>query len=143
MKARLYIIIIFVSVYYVSILAQIPQIHSNIHLDKNGKMYIKIDTTLIFERKDDIAIAVQQELSEVMLNFGHEIVKALVTDIDPDPKVKAAMNEINEAQRLRMAANERGEAEKILKIKQAEGDAESRHCKGRVLPINAKRLSMG
>ncbi len=85
----------------------------------------------VFEKKDDIANAIQQELSEVMSNFGYEIVKALVTDIDPDSKVKAAMNEINEAQRLRVAANERGEAEKILKIKQAEGEAASKALQGK------------
>ncbi len=85
----------------------------------------------VFEKKDDIANAVESELSEMMSNFGYGIVKALITDIDPDAKVKAAMNEINEAQRLRIAANERGEAEKILKIKQAEGDAQSKALQGK------------
>ena len=89
---------------------------------------IKLDD--VFERKDDIADAVKNELTDMMESFGFGIVKALVTDIDPDHKVKAAMNEINEAQRLRVAANERGEAEKILKIKQAEADARSKALQG-------------
>lgn len=84
----------------------------------------------VFEKKDDIANAVKNELTEMMDSFGYGIVKALVTDIDPDAKVKNAMNEINEAQRLRVAANERGEAEKILKIKQAEADARSKALQG-------------
>lgn len=79
----------------------------------------------VFEKKDDIADAVKTELTDIMSQFGYGILKALVTDIDPDAKVKAAMNEINEAQRLRVAATERGEAEKILKVKQAEAEAES------------------
>lgn len=79
----------------------------------------------VFAKKDDIANAVQEELETPMADFGYEIIKALVTDIDPDQNVKAAMNEINTAQRLRMAANERGEAEKILKVKQAEAEAEA------------------
>jgi regulator of protease activity HflC (stomatin/prohibitin superfamily) len=79
----------------------------------------------VFEKKDDIADAVKAELTDIMSQFGYGILKALVTDIDPDAKVKAAMNEINEAQRLRVAANERGEAEKILKVKQAEAEAKS------------------
>ncbi len=67
-----------------------------------------------------------------MEQFGYGIIKALVTDINPDSNVKAAMNEINTAQRLRIAATEKGEAEKILKIKQAEAEAEASilHGKG-------------
>jgi regulator of protease activity HflC (stomatin/prohibitin superfamily) len=79
----------------------------------------------VFERKDDIANAVKSELSDVMAEFGYEIVKALVTDISPASNVKAAMNEINAAQRVRVAAAEKGEAEKILKVKQAEAEAEA------------------
>tara|TARA_R110000868_G_scaffold8205_7_gene42793 strand:+ start:112675 stop:113598 length:924 start_codon:yes stop_codon:yes gene_type:complete len=103
----------------------------------------------VFERKDDVANAVKEELTEMMDSFGYGIVKALVTDIDPDSKVKAAMNEINEAQRLRVAANERGEAEKILKIKQAEADARSKALQGQGIAdqrsaiVNGLRESVG
>ena len=85
----------------------------------------------VFSKKDEIAISVKEELEEVMSDFGYSIIKALVTDINPDSRVKTAMNEINEAQRLRVAAMERGEAEKILKVKQAEGDAESKILQGK------------
>src|SRR5688572_18893971 len=74
----------------------------------------------VFEKKDNIAIAVKTELEGLMADFGYGILKALVTNIDPDEKVKSAMNEINEQQRLRMAAQEKGEAEKILRVKNAE-----------------------
>ncbi len=90
---------------------------------------IKLDD--VFEKKDDIAEAVKVELSHVMESFGYGIVKALVTDIEPDPHVKAAMNEINAAQRMRVAANEKGEAERILKVKSAEGDAQSKALQGK------------
>jgi regulator of protease activity HflC (stomatin/prohibitin superfamily) len=103
----------------------------------------KMELDAVFEKKDDIAVAIQQELSEVMSDFGHKIVKALVTDIDPDSKVKAAMNEINEAQRLRVAANERGEAEKILKVKQAEGDAASKALQGKGIAEQRKAIVEG
>jgi len=108
---------------------------------------IKLDD--VFEKKDDVANAVKTELTEMMSSFGYIIVKALVTDIDPDAKVKAAMNEINEAQRLRVAANERGEAEKILKIKQAEADARSKALQGQGIAdqrsaiVNGLRESVG
>jgi regulator of protease activity HflC (stomatin/prohibitin superfamily) len=73
---------------------------------------IKLDD--VFEKKDDIANIVKSELEQVMEGFGYGILKALVTDIDPDAKVKASMNEINAAQRMRVAATERGEADRIL-----------------------------
>lgn len=86
----------------------------------------------VFSKKDDIADAVKIELEKPMSDFGYGIVKALVTDINPDQNVKSAMNEINTAQRLRVAAAEKGEAEKILKVKQAEAEAEASilHGKG-------------
>jgi regulator of protease activity HflC (stomatin/prohibitin superfamily) len=90
---------------------------------------IKLDD--VFARKDDIAEVVKVELSHVMEGFGYGILKALVTDIDPDARVKVAMNEINHAQRMRVAATEKGEADRILKVKHAEGDAQSKALQGR------------
>ncbi|MDR1288790.1 MAG: SPFH domain-containing protein [Holosporales bacterium] len=84
-----------------------------------------LDLDDVFSRKDDIADAVRDDLKAPMSDFGYEIIKALITDIDPDPNVKAAMNEINTAQRLRIAASEKGEAERILKVKSAEAEAEA------------------
>ena len=77
----------------------------------------KMNLDEAFEQQNAIATAVKQELDGVMAGFGYGIVKALVTDIIPDPKVKAAMNDINAARREQEAANARGEAEKILKSK--------------------------
>ncbi len=90
---------------------------------------IKLDD--VFEKKDEIADAVKNELEEVMDDFGYNILKALVTDIDPDPKVKESMNEINAAQRLRMAATEKGEADRIIKVKAAEAEAQSKALQGK------------
>jgi regulator of protease activity HflC (stomatin/prohibitin superfamily) len=102
---------------------------------------IKLDD--VFSRKDEIADTVREELKEVMNEFGYDIIKTLVTDINPDPKVKTAMNEINEAQRLRVAAQERGEAEKILKVKQAEAEAESKILQGQGIAGQRKAIIEG
>jgi regulator of protease activity HflC (stomatin/prohibitin superfamily) len=102
---------------------------------------IKLDD--VFSRKDEIADTVRSELKEVMNEFGYDIVKALVTDINPDMRVKTAMNEINEAQRLRIAATERGEAEKILKIKQAEAESESKVLQGQGMAGQRKAIIDG
>lgn len=97
----------------------------------------------VFEKKDNIAVAVKSELAEQMGEFGYDIIKALVTDIDPDAKVKAAMNEINEQQRLRMAAEQKGEAAKILRVKKAEGEAESLRLSGQGIAAQRKAIVDG
>jgi regulator of protease activity HflC (stomatin/prohibitin superfamily) len=84
----------------------------------------------VFEKKDSIADAVRVHLSQTMKEFGFEIVKALVTNIELESKVKDAMNEINEQQRLQVAAQAKGEAEKILIVKRAEAEAESKKLQG-------------
>ena len=97
----------------------------------------------VFERKDEVALAVKQELATEMEDFGYMIVQALVTDIDPDRKVKDSMNEINAARRLREAAQERGEAEKILLVKQAEAEAESKALQGKGIAEQRKAIIDG
>lgn len=90
----------------------------------------KLNIDDVFEQKNDIAKAVEDELEKAMSTYGYEIVQTLIVDIEPDEHVKRAMNEINAAARLRLAANEKAEAEKILQIKKAEGEAESKYLAG-------------
>eukprot|EP00211_Chloroparvula_japonica_P016678 CAMPEP_0119133180 /NCGR_PEP_ID=MMETSP1310-20130426/13200_1 /TAXON_ID=464262 /ORGANISM="Genus nov. species nov., Strain RCC2339" /LENGTH=273 /DNA_ID=CAMNT_0007123865 /DNA_START=178 /DNA_END=999 /DNA_ORIENTATION=+ len=90
----------------------------------------QIDLDELFETKDEIARTVRSELRKVMEDYGFEILQALVTDIDPAPKVKNAMNAINEAKRLREAAIHKAEANKISVVKNAEADAESKALAG-------------
>jgi regulator of protease activity HflC (stomatin/prohibitin superfamily) len=102
---------------------------------------VKLDE--LFEKKDEIADAVKSELSHVMEEFGYAIVKALVTDIEPDHKVKEAMNEINAAQRMRVAAMEKGEAERILRVKAAEAEAQSKALQGQGIANQRKAIVEG
>lgn len=94
----------------------------------------------VFDSKDDIALAVNAELTADMSTFGYRIVKALVTEIEPDAGVKAAMNKINAAQREREAATAQGEAEKTLVVKRAEAQKESDKLRGE--GIAAQRLAI-
>src|SRR5579863_6901798 len=103
----------------------------------------KMNLDEAFEQQNAIASAVKQELDGVMAGFGYGIVKALVTDIIPDPKVKAAMNDINAARREQEAANARGEAEKILKVKQAEAEAQSKQLQGQGIANQRKAIIDG
>ncbi len=84
----------------------------------------------VFSEKDKIAKAVQMELADTMEEYGFAIIKALITDIDPDAKVKHAMNEINAAKRMKEAAKEYAEAEKIKVVAAAQADAESKKLQG-------------
>ncbi|MGL4549591.1 MAG: SPFH domain-containing protein [Gemmataceae bacterium] len=102
---------------------------------------LKLDD--VFEKKDEIADAVKDELAQVMDDFGYGIVKALVTDIDPDAKVKEAMNEINAAQRMRVAAAEKGEADRILRVKAAEAEAQSKALQGKGIADQRKAIVEG
>ncbi|HTE21741.1 MAG TPA: SPFH domain-containing protein [Candidatus Limnocylindria bacterium] len=97
----------------------------------------------LFQKKDDIAQAVKKELDTVMDDFGYGIIKALVTDIDPDAKVKTSMNEINAAQRLREAAIQQAEADKIRVVKAAEGEAESKALQGQGIANQRKAIIDG
>ena len=90
----------------------------------------KLELDDVFAKKEDIAIAVQTNISESMAEYGYKIIKALITDIDPDHKVKDAMNRINAAKRDREAAHEEGEAQKIMIVKEAEAEAESKRLSG-------------
>ena len=80
----------------------------------------------VFVKKDDIAIAVKREVQESMETYGYDIIKTLVTDIDPDAQVKAAMNRINAAEREKVAAQYEGDAQRILIVEKAKAEAESK-----------------
>lgn len=97
----------------------------------------------LFEKKDEIAVAVKNELDQVMDDFGYGIIKALVTDIDPDAKVKASMNEINAAQRMREAAVQQAEADKIRVVKAAEAESESKALQGQGIANQRKAIIEG
>lgn len=103
----------------------------------------KLQLDEVFEQKDTVADSVKTELSGVMKDYGYAIIKALVTDINPDEKVKNAMNDINAAQREQVAAQARGEADKILKVKQAEAEAESKALQGKGIADQRKAIISG
>jgi len=90
----------------------------------------KLELDDVFAKKEDIAVAVRDNLAESMDDYGYSIVKTLITDIDPDAHVKESMNRINAAKRDKEAAMEEAEGAKIRVIKAAEADAESKRLSG-------------
>lgn len=97
----------------------------------------------VFERKDDIAIAVKGELNEAMQDYGYDIIKTLVTDIDPDEQVKEAMNRINASEREKVAAEFEGEAERIKIVAKARAEAESKRLQGQGIADQRREIARG
>jgi regulator of protease activity HflC (stomatin/prohibitin superfamily) len=97
----------------------------------------------VFVKKDDIAIAVKAELQDAMLDYGYDIIKTLVTDIDPDAQVKAAMNRINAAEREKIAAQFEGDAARILMVEKAKAEAESKRLQGQGIADQRREIARG
>jgi len=97
----------------------------------------------VFEKKNEIANAVKGELNDAMSNYGYDIIKALVTDIDPDAEVKAAMNRINAAERKKVAAQYDGDAERILIVEKAKAEAESKRLQGQGIADQRREIARG
>ena len=97
----------------------------------------------VFEKKDDIAQAIQRDLKEAMLRYGYDIVKALVTDIDPDASVKEAMNRINAAEREKIAAQHEGDAQRILIVERAKAEAQSKRLQGKGIADQRREIARG
>ena len=97
----------------------------------------------VFVKKDDIAIAVKRELQEYMSEYGYDIIKTLVTDIDPDAQVKQAMNRINASEREKIAAQFEGDAARILIVEKAKAEAESKRLQGQGIADQRREIARG
>ena len=102
---------------------------------------LKLDD--VFERKDDIAIAVKRELNDAMVTYGYDIINTLITDIDPDIQVKNAMNRINAADREKTAAEYEAEAERIRIVAKAKAEAESKRLQGQGIADQRREIARG
>lgn len=102
---------------------------------------LKLDD--VFERKDDIAVAVKRELNEAMTTYGYDIINTLITDIDPDIQVKNAMNRINAADREKTAAEYEAEAGRIRIVAKARAEAESKKLQGQGIADQRREIARG
>jgi regulator of protease activity HflC (stomatin/prohibitin superfamily) len=92
---------------------------------------------------DTIAKHIQDTLHAQMASYGYEIVKALITNIEPDQRVKDAMNNINASQRNQVAAAAQGEAQKTLAVKKAEGEKETMRLEGEGVAAQRRAIAEG
>ncbi len=92
---------------------------------------------------DTIAMHIQETLHRQMAEYGYEIVKALITNIEPDSRVKDAMNNINASQRNQVAAAAQGDGQKTLAVKKAEGEKETMRLQGEGVAEERKAIAQG
>src|SRR5205814_9737089 len=102
-----------------------------------------MDLDAAYADADTIAMHIQDTLHRQMADYGYEIVKALVTNIEPDQRVKDAMNNINAAQRNQVAAASQGDAQKTLAVKKAEGERETMRLQGEGVAAERKAIAEG
>src|SRR4029077_11551468 len=93
--------------------------------------------------QDTIANHTQDTLHKQMADYGDEIVKALVTNIEPDQRVKDAMNNINASQRNQIAAAAQRDAQKTHALQQAEGERETMRLQGEGVAAERKAIAEG
>lgn len=103
----------------------------------------KLNLDDVFERKDDIAVAVKRELNDAMSTYGYDIINTLITDIDPDMQVKNAMNRINAADREKKAAEFEAEAGRIRIVAKAKAEAESKRLQGQGIADQRREIARG
>lgn len=96
-----------------------------------------------YENKDKMGDAIRKTLCDALAEYGIDIKRVLVTDINPDDTVKEAMNRINAATRLKDAATMEGDAEKIKVIKAAEAEAESKKLQGEGIANERMAIAKG
>ncbi|VVB43776.1 Regulator of protease activity HflC (Stomatin/prohibitin superfamily) [Beijerinckiaceae bacterium RH AL1] len=112
-------------------------------LDSVRSQVPTMDLDHVFERKDDISVAIQEHVGPAMGQYGIIIVSCLVIDITPAAQVVAAMNDIQAQARLQVAAASKGEAEKILVVKRAEAEAASKRLQGEGIAGQRKAIMEG
>jgi regulator of protease activity HflC (stomatin/prohibitin superfamily) len=84
----------------------------------------------VFEHQDTIGMAVNEQLSISMAEFGFLIRNALVNEVRPAEEVVQAMNRVVASENERVAAKNQGEAQKTRMVLQAEAEAESKRLQG-------------
>ena len=105
---------------------------------------LQLDVIVETKTKDDVFVKLKVSVQyKVVQENVYDIIKALVTDIDPDQEVKVAMNRINAAERNKVAAQYDGDAERILIVEKAKAEAESKRLQGQGIADQRREIARG
>lgn len=102
-----------------------------------------LDLDEAFSAKDHIMNEIHESVRKSMARYGHDILKVLITDLQPEASVQQAMNAINKAKREREAATEQAEAQKLIAVKAAEADAQAKFLSGEGMARMRIAMSQG
>lgn len=97
----------------------------------------------VFDKKDAIASDVNRTVSDLMVDYGFDVVSTLITSIDLPADVEQSMNRINSAQREKEAAQSLAEAERIKVVTEARARAEAMEQAGRGIAAQRKAIADG
>ncbi len=97
----------------------------------------------VFDKKDAIASDVNRTVSDLMVDYGYDVVSTLITSIDLPTDVEQSMNRINSAQREKEAAQSLAEAERIKVVTEARARAEAMEQAGRGIAAQRKAIADG
>ena len=97
----------------------------------------------VFDKKDAIASDVNRTVSDLMVDYGYDVVSTLITSIDLPSDVEQSMNRINSAQREKEAAQSLAEAERIKVVTEARARAEAMEQAGRGIAAQRKAIADG
>ena len=78
-----------------------------------------------------------------MKNYGFDIIKTLVTDIDPDAQVKESMNRINASEREKSRRTVRRRCTKDFDVERAKAEAESKGFRDKELQTKEEKIARG
>lgn len=97
----------------------------------------------VFAKKDEIALEVNQTVSNMMAEYGFNVVSTLITNIGLPHDVEQSMNLINSSLRKKEAAQAEAEAERIKVVVKAEAEAEAMKQTGIGIAEQRKAIAEG
>ena len=97
----------------------------------------------VFEKKENIAVDVNQTVAGLMNQYGYNVVTTLIVNIHLPKDVEASMNDINTAQRKQAAAQALAEAERVKVVTGARAEAEKMELQGQGIARQRKAIAEG
>lgn len=97
----------------------------------------------ILEKKEELAVHIQNDLEKQFSEWGMEIKSFQITNVNFPLAITDAMSEVVASQQLRKAAENKGEATKIQAIKEAEAEKERKRLQGEGIALEREAIAEG
>jgi regulator of protease activity HflC (stomatin/prohibitin superfamily) len=97
----------------------------------------------ILEKKEELAIHIQNDLEKQFTEWGMNIKSFQITNVNFPVTITNAMSEVVASMQLRKAAENKGEATKIQAIKEAEAEKERKRLQGEGVAQEREAIAKG